>query len=130
MFSDIYHIGYLTDDLSAAIDLFRTTFGGTVTTELPASDGGRMAYLKAGSAEVELIQPKDQSRLGGRKGLVLDHIGYAVEDIEKAMADLQARGARFMTAQPTISPAGRRMIYLDPATAGGSRMHLTEVRPS
>ena len=127
MFTAIYHTGYLTDDLSGAIDLFRKAFGGTVIAEVPASDGGRMAYLKVGSAEVEVIEPRDQSRLGGRKGLVLDHVGYAVADLDVAIAELQARGVRFQTARPTTNAVGQRMIYVDPSTSGGAKMHLTEV---
>lgn len=130
MFTDIYHTGYLTDDISGAIDLLRRAFGGTVILEMPASDGGRMAYLKVGSAEVEVIEPKDMSRLGGRRGLVLDHVGYSVEDMDAAVADLRARGVRFLTAQPTTNAVGQRMIYVDPSTCGGAKMHLTEVRPA
>lgn len=129
MFTDIYHTGYLTDDIGQAIDLLRRTFGGTIIADRPASDGGRLAYVKVGSAEVELIEPADKSRLGGRTGLVLDHVGYTVADIDQAIAELAGKGVRFQTAKPTINAVGQRMIYLDLATTGGSKMHLTEVRP-
>ncbi len=128
MFTDIYHSAYLTDDISAAIDIFRA-FGGTVALQAPSSDGGRMAYVSVGGAEIELIEPKDKSRLGGRSGLVLDHVGYSVPDIDAAIADLQGRGVRFLTAQPTTNAVGQRMIQIDPATCGGTKIHLTEVRP-
>ena len=129
MFTDIYHTGYLTDDMADALELLRRTFDGTVIAEMAAGDGGRLAYLRLGSAEVEVIEPADKARLGGRRGLVLDHVGYSLDDIDAAIADLEARGVRFQTAQPTINAVGQRMIYLDPSTCGGSKVHLTEVRP-
>jgi methylmalonyl-CoA/ethylmalonyl-CoA epimerase len=129
MFTGIYHTAYLTDDISGAIDLLRRTFGGTVIADMPASDGGRLAYVKVGSAEVEVIEPKDKSRLGGRKGLVLDHVAYSVADLDAAVADLKARGMRFLSEEPTVNAVGYRMIYLDPSTAGGAKVHLTEVKP-
>ena len=129
MFSDIYHTGYLTDDIEAAIDLLKRNFGATVVADLPAADGGRLAYVKVGSAEVEVIEPKDKSHLGGQKGLVLDHVGYTVEDIDAAIAELKARGIRFLTPEPTMNAVGQRMIFMDAETTGGSKMHLTEVRP-
>jgi methylmalonyl-CoA/ethylmalonyl-CoA epimerase len=127
MFAAIYHTGYLTDDLAGAIDLLKRTFGGTVTAETRSGDGGRLAYVQVGGAEVEVIEPADKSRLGGNRGLVLDHVGYSVEDLDLAIADLSEKGIRFQTAEPTVNAVGQRMIYLDAATTGGSKMHLTEV---
>jgi hypothetical protein len=129
MFTDIYHTGYLTDDMAGALDLLRRTFGGTVIAEMGAGDGGRLAYVRLGNAEVEVIEPVDKARIGGRQGLILDHVGYTVADLDASIAELGARGVRFQTSEPTINAVGQRMIYLDPSTSGGSKVHLTEVRP-
>jgi catechol 2,3-dioxygenase-like lactoylglutathione lyase family enzyme len=127
MFSEIYHTGYQTDDMAAAVELLRRLFGGEVIAEMPATDGGKLAYVRAGGAEIEVIEPADKSRLGGRTGLILDHVGYAVEDIDQAIEKLRAEGVRFQSAAPTTNAVGQRMIYLDAATVAGTKMHLTEV---
>lgn len=126
----VHHVAYLTDDLEAAKAFYRTVFGAEVTLETgnPGS-GSRMAFLKLGATGVEVIEPADASRLQGRSGLVLDHIGYVVDDLDAAVADLSARGVGFATPEPRVSPEGTRLIYLDTAHTLGTRIHLSE-RPA
>ena len=75
MFTDIYHVGYLTDDIDAASRFYEKTFGGSVKNQITTPEGTKMAFLRVGRTEVELIEPPDKTRLGGKTGLVLDHIG-------------------------------------------------------
>lgn len=127
MFTDVYHICYLTDDLDAAIALYRQAFGAELTlqVESPAT-GSKMAYLQVGGTQVELIEPADKARLNGQTGLVYDHIGYVVESIAAEMERLKVRGINFATAEPKTSAEGARLIYLDSTNMQGARIHLTE----
>ena len=127
MFSDIYHIGYLTDDVARDIAFYQEVFGGELIAQAPGPDGvTKMAFLKVGNTEVELIEPGDKSRLGGRTGLILDHVGYLVPDIDAAVEQLRAKGIKFATEAPYTNALGHRLIYLDSATIQGTKMHLTQ----
>jgi len=126
LFGIVYHVGYLTDDLEKAIEYYRITFGGELIKLAPPSATGKIAYVQIGESEVELIQPADTSRLNGRTGLVIDHVGYFVPNIEKAIAELKSRGIKFATPEPTVTPVGYRVIYLDAASTMGTRIHLAE----
>lgn len=128
MLGIVYHVGYLTDDLTRAVAFYQETFGGRIVAQVSAGDGAKIAYVKVGDSEVELIEPADKSRLGGKMGLALDHVGYFVPDIDKAIADLKSRGVEFASAEPTVSAVGYRMIYLEPASTLGTRLHLTELK--
>jgi methylmalonyl-CoA/ethylmalonyl-CoA epimerase len=128
VFTGIYHVGYWTDDIDAAIKFYQETFGAELFKEALGPDGKtRMAFLHLGQTDVELIEPADQAVLNGQTGVILHHIGYLVPDIEKAIAELAAKGVKFLTPEPYTTPTGARIIYLDSASTSGTRMHLTQI---
>ena len=127
MFDGIYHVGYWTDDLGAAVKLYQTVFGGEVFQEDVAANGNRLAYLHDGKTDVELIEPADKSVLGGQTGVIIHHVGYLVPDIEAAMAELRAKGVTFQTEAPYATATGARIIYLNTDSAGGARIHLSQI---
>lgn len=126
----VHHVAYLTDDVATATEFYRTVFDADVFIETENPDtGSRLAFLRFGTVEVELIEPADQSRLEGRSGLVLDHVGIVVEDLDATIKDLTERGVAFAAAAPRVGPDGMRLMQIDPAGALGTRMHLSE-RPA
>lgn len=129
MFKDVYHIGYQTDDADAALALYQTAFGGELKTETTNADGSRLVFVRIGNTEVEIIQPGDTSVLGGKTGLILHHVGYTVDDVDTALAELERKGYKRLWPEPRTNVEGARLIYMDPATLGGLNVHLTE-RPT
>ncbi|HUE76010.1 MAG TPA: VOC family protein [Chloroflexota bacterium] len=127
MFDGVYHIGYLVDDVDKAISFYEATFGGELVGRSIAGDGiSKMAFIRCGETEVELIQPGDPARLGGRTGLIIDHVGYEVADIDAAVAELREKGVQFAAPAPHVNSMGARLIYLDSASTMGTRVHLTQ----
>ncbi len=126
MFTDIHHPGYLVENLDATIEMYEKTFGATVPAR-GSSASGRNAFVKIGEVLIEIIEPNDKSRIAGRGGQVIDHIGYVVPDIEKAAAELKAKGVKFATPAPITSIIGVKIWYLDTADTQGTRIHLTQV---
>jgi methylmalonyl-CoA/ethylmalonyl-CoA epimerase len=128
MLGKVYHTGYFTDDAAKASAFHLNTFGGEVIKQTAAPDGTKVVFIRMGESEVELIEPGDKSKLAGKTGLIIDHIGYIVKDIDAAIADLKAKGVRFQSEAPTTNMVGHRMIFLDTADSLGTRIHLTEVK--
>ena len=127
MFSGIYHIGYQTDDIDAAISFYETVFGGKLKQQILGPDGTtKMAFVKIGESEIELIEPSDKSRLGGKTGLILDHVGYAVKDIDAAIAILKSKGIAFQNPSAHVNAEGWRLLYLDMNTTNGAKVHITQ----
>lgn len=126
MFSDIYHIGYQTRDKDAAIAFYRELFGATLKAETTNPDGGKLAFLRIGNTEIELIQPADTSGLVDRPLLALDHIGYVVDSVDATLSQLEAKGARRLWPEPRLNAEGARLIYIDPTSVNGIRFHITE----
>ena len=127
MFSDIHHVSYLVPDLDAAIGSYEETMGAVVTGRGPVPNLGEVVFLRVGDVEVEFIQPDDQSALEGSGGAwVVHHMAYAVEELDRVVAEHRARGYRFLTDEPFTNFMGYRLIYFDPADTGGCRVHLTD----
>ena len=115
MLGKVYHTGYFTDDAEKATEFHVKTFGGEVLKWVHSPNGGKISFVKMGESEVEIIEPGDKSGLAGKTGLIIDHIGYVVKDIDAEIADLKAKGIRFQSEAPTFNAFGNRMIFLDTA---------------
>jgi methylmalonyl-CoA/ethylmalonyl-CoA epimerase len=127
MFSDIYHIGYLTDDNAAAINFYVTMYRAEVIgTGLGADGSTKMAFLKVGNSEVEFIEAPDRVKAAGQGSIILDHVGYLVPDIAAAAAELRTKGIKFLSEKPNLNPLGHQILYLDSATTNGVKMHLAQ----
>ena len=127
MFSEIHHVSYLVPDLDAAIESYSGAFGAEVTGRGRVANLGEVAFLQVGAVEVEFISPEDPSALEGSGGsYVVHHVAYAVEDLDRVIAEHKSRGYKFLTDEPFTNFMGYRLIYFDPADTGGCRVHLTD----
>ena len=127
MFSDIHHISYLVPDLDAAIEAYGEKFAAIVTGRGAVPNLGEVAFLQVGDVEVEFICPENRSALDGAGGnWVVHHIAYAVEDLDRVVAEHRQRGYGFVTDEPFSNFMGYRLIYFDPADTGGCLVHLSD----
>jgi methylmalonyl-CoA/ethylmalonyl-CoA epimerase len=134
MFDKIQHVGYLVADLDGAIAWFGKGFGaqragGGPIAANPAirlSGAGRNAYLRFGQVEVELLEPGDRNSLP-RDTLVMHHVGYVVADISQAVAELKARGFKFVADAPFTNVLGQQVLYFDSSTTHDVLLHLTQL---
>ena len=127
MFSDIHHVSYLVPDLDTAVESYARMYGAVVTGRGAVANLGEVAFLQAGEVEVEFIRPEDSSSLeAGGGNYVVHHVAYAVENLDRVVAEHRDRGFRFLTDEPFTNFMGYRLIYFDPADTGGCRVHLTD----
>lgn len=127
----IHHVGVAVADLDAAIELYTTIFGAELTHRASnEKDGLSAAFLRAGDAEVELLQPlRDDTPVGkflARRGPGLHHIALAVPDIDQAMADARAAGLELIDAEPRIGLHGTRIAFVHPKSVGGVLTEFVE----
>lgn len=126
MFKSFHHASYLVPDLDAAIQSYAETFGGRETGRGRVAGLGEVGFVQIGEVEVEFIQPEDPAGLDGSAIPVLHHVAYAVEDLDRVVADYKNRGYRFATEEPFTNFMGYRLIYLDSAHTHGTRLHFTD----
>ena len=127
----IHHVGVAVDDLDAAVELYQRVFGAELTHRASnEEDGLKAAFLRAGEAEVELLQPlRDDTPVGkflAKRGPGLHHIAVAVPDIDQAIADARAEGLEMIDAEPRIGLHGTRIAFVHPKSVGGVLTEFVE----
>jgi catechol 2,3-dioxygenase-like lactoylglutathione lyase family enzyme len=123
----IVHAGYLVADVEEAVAWYEKSFDGVALGGIGASRrGARNAYVNFGRVQVELIEATDPAERGGRP-YAMDHAGFVVSDIAAGIADCRARGFQFAADAANTNRVGQQLLYFDPATTRGARMHLTQL---
>jgi methylmalonyl-CoA/ethylmalonyl-CoA epimerase len=132
----IDHVGIAVRDLDAAVDLYTSIFGLTVTgRETNEAQGVREAMLHvadgpAGSSYVQLLEPLGPDTPVGRflatRGEGVHHIGYGVEDVAAALAALREQGVRLVDERPRHGSLGAAIAFLHPKSVGGVLTELVQ----
>ena len=129
MLSDVDHVGIVVADLEAA-SAFLTGVLGLAPAFRADSAQFRTAFFDCGATRIEALEPGDETtraeRLGGAPARV-DHVAFAVPDLDAAIAELAGRGVQ---VTPTAVSDGRRTCWTIPATSGGLIYQLIEPRPT
>ncbi len=143
----IDHVGIACRDLEAAVARYQAAFGLTVVSqEVVAEQGVREAMLRVGPpgaavltdgpitdspvSWVQLLEPLGPDTPVGkflaRRGEGLHHVGYAVADINAALAGLAPKPFRLIDQRPRHGSMGAAIAFLHPADLGGVLTELVE----
>ncbi len=127
----IHHIAIAVYDLDAALSFYRDALGLKITErrEVP-EEGVEVAFLPVGEGEIELLRPMHAdsgvAHFLEKRGEGLHHICLAVDDIEAAMEQLRATGARPLSEEPRVNMHGTRYIFIHPKSTHGVLLELYE----
>lgn len=125
------HVGIAVRSLGEAAALLEAALGVVVTEryDLP-HEGVRLAFLSAGAAELELLEPVGDTgplaRFLATRGPGLHHIAFRVPDIGQALQRAAAAGCRPVEPAPRPGARHRRVAFLHPSTTGGILIELVE----
>jgi methylmalonyl-CoA epimerase len=123
------HIGIAVKSLDAAkiYEALGLTIDHVETVE---TQGVRTAFLAAGDAMIELLEPSGpQSTIAKfieKRGEGIHHICFRVDDIEAQLARLQQQGYRLINESPVPGAHGCRVAFLHPAAGNGVLIELSE----
>jgi len=127
----IDHLGIAVPKADAAGQAF-AALGFTIGArhDVP-SEKVTTVFLPVGESHLELLEPSDPGStiakfLETRKGL--HHVCVLVDDIDAALADLQARGVQLIDQQPRVGAGGCRVAFIHPRSAAGVLLELKEER--
>ena len=129
--TEIDHVAIAVNDLEAAIEYYRATFGCEVDhREVIERDGVEEALLKVADSYVQLITPtRDDSPVAKyleKKGEGIHHVGYRVDDCAAALARVQAEGHRVIDEAPRPGSRGTTVAFVHPKTAFGTLIELVQ----
>jgi catechol 2,3-dioxygenase-like lactoylglutathione lyase family enzyme len=144
----VFHTGLTVSDLDRSIAFYRDVLG--LTVQIPPTDvfGGedvsrgigvpgaslRLAVLKTGAGSLELLEYRTPASPIERpvppNSLGAMHVAFQVQDIRRVMAELEAKGVRFLSGPNIVDDgplAGWRWVYFhDP---DGIALELVEFTP-
>jgi methylmalonyl-CoA/ethylmalonyl-CoA epimerase len=129
----IDHVAIIVHNIEQALAFYRDTLGITPREIKEVStEQVRIAFLPMGGpggSEIELIEPTNPdsslARFLEKRGEGLHHICLEVDDIDAALADMQAKGAPVLDKQPRLAAEGRA-IFLHPRGTNGVLLELVE----
>lgn len=129
--TEIDHIAIAVEDLDAAVDDYRDTFGATVDhRETVESDGVEEVLLKVAESYVQLLSPtSDDSPVAkylAKKGPGLHHIAYRVADCAAALDAVKAQGHRVIDETPRPGSRGTTVAFIHPKALHGVLIELVE----
>jgi methylmalonyl-CoA/ethylmalonyl-CoA epimerase len=129
----IDHVAIVVRDLESALTFYRDMLGILPSRVLDfPQEGVRIAFLPLGGAdgsEIELLEPSNPegsvARFLEQRGGGLHHICLEVPDINRALDELRAAGARVLDESPRPIAEGRG-IFLHPKGTGGVLLELVQ----
>ena len=123
------HVGIAVEDATAMRDLFSRLFG-LATGEPEVVGPHRLRFVETGGTSLELVEPLNAeapiAKFLAKKGAGLHHICVRVPDIERAMADLSAKGVQFIDAAPRQGAHGSRIAFIHPSSACGLLVEIKQ----
>jgi methylmalonyl-CoA epimerase len=131
LLTEIDHVAIAVNDLGAAIDYYRETFGALVgQREVVESDGVEVALRRVADSYVQLRTPtRDDSPVAKyleKKGEGLHHIGYRVDDCAVALQAVKDNGGRVIDETPRPGSRGTTVAFVHPKTAFGTLIELVQ----
>ena len=88
------------------------------------------AFLPVGESEVELLESTSPdgpvAKFIENKGQGIQHIAFAVADIEAALAELKEKGIKLIDEKPRIGAGGAKIAFLHPKATNGVLVELCQ----
>ncbi|MBV8545003.1 MAG: methylmalonyl-CoA epimerase [Acidobacteria bacterium] len=123
------HIGIAVKSLDSA--RIYEALGLTIDhVETVTTQGVRTAFLSAGDANLELLEPTGAdstvAKFIEKRGEGIHHICFRVDDIESHLSRLKSLGYRLINESPVPGAHGCRVAFLHPAAGNGVLIELSE----
>jgi methylmalonyl-CoA/ethylmalonyl-CoA epimerase len=125
------HIGIAVNSIEEVKKLYTDILGlphmGSETVE---AQKVTTAFFPVGDTEVELLESTAPDGPIGKfieaKGQGVQHIAFRVDNIEKALEELKAKGIRLIDEKPRQGAGGAKIAFLHPKSTFGVLVELSE----
>ena len=129
------HVGYIVEDLAASVAKFQLLFdlGDDDIRIVPPYDvaaESRFAFFHVDGLDFELIEPISDyfKEILFSSGKGINHICFTVDNIEKAVSAMAAKGVHpgHVTPNGIITMPHQKMVYFNPDDTGGILLEYIE----
>ena len=137
MLQKLHHVGLVTDDMERTKKIF-LEFLGCEPNRIQEvdSDRAKVAFLRLGDVEIEIMQPKDPNNhnykiLEKNGAPCLSHIAFSVPETAPVGEELIDKGIRFLPGFGPGSYSGRGYgtMFIDPGDTDGIQIQIVSDKP-
>ncbi len=120
----IEHIGIAVDRLEEAIPYYEKVLGlKCYNIEEVVEQKVKTAFFKVGDTKIELLETTDPEGPVGKfiekKGAGIHHLAFAVDNVDKALADAEENGVRLIDKTHRKGAEGLNIGFLHPKSTFG-----------
>lgn len=131
MVNKVDHIGIAVKNLDETLKFYEDILGmKCLDKEVVEEQKVRVAFLPIGDTEVELLESTEEdgpiAKFIEKKGEGIQHIAYRVDDVEKTIAELKAKGIRMIDEKPRYGAGGAKIAFLHPKSTFGVLIELCQ----
>lgn len=131
MVKKVDHIGIAVKNLEETLKFYEEVLGiKSVGTEIVEEQKVKVAFLPIRDTEIELLETTEEdgpiAKFIEKRGEGIQHIAYKVDNIEKAIEELKAKGVRMIDERPRYGAGGARIAFLHPKSTFGVLIELCE----
>jgi methylmalonyl-CoA/ethylmalonyl-CoA epimerase len=131
MVKKVDHIGIAVKSLDETLRFYQEVLGLDLQgIEVVEEQKVKVAFLPIGDTEIELLESTDKdgpiAKYIEKRGEGIQHIAYRVDDIEKAIEEMKAKGIRMIDEKPRYGAGGAKIAFLHPKSTYGVLIELCE----
>lgn len=131
MVKKVDHIGIAVKSIEESAKLYTEVLGLKLHgIEEVAEQKVKVAFLPVGDTEVELLESTSEdgpiAKFIEKKGEGIQHIAFRVDNIEKALDEMRAKGIQLIDEKPRYGAGGARIAFLHPKSTNGVLIELCE----
>ena len=122
--SHIEHIGIAVQNLEEAIAYYQDVLGlNCYSIEEVADQKVKTAFFKVGETKIELLESTDPegtiAKFIEKKGPGVHHVAFAVDDVDGALSDIEAKGIKLIDKAGRKGAEGLNIGFLHPKSTLG-----------
>jgi methylmalonyl-CoA/ethylmalonyl-CoA epimerase len=127
----IDHLGVAVNNIDEGKNFWTDILGLKLTaTETVEAQKTTTAFLPVGESEVELLESTTEdgpvAKFIEKKGQGIQHVAFAVDNIEAALQELKDKGIQLIDQQPRIGAGGAKIAFLHPKATSGVLVELCQ----
>ncbi len=126
----IDHVGIAVKSLAESAKLYEMLGIQSAGVEEVAEQKVKVSFFPVGESEIELLESTSPdgpiARYIEKNGEGIQHLALRVDNIEAALAELKAKGARLIDEKPRYGAGGARIAFVHPKSTGGILLELSE----
>ena len=127
----IDHIGIAVTSIEASLTFYSELLGLKLEgEETVVEQKVKTAFLPIGDAEIELLESTAPdgpiAKFIEARGEGIQHIAFAVDNIEEALKELEEKNFRLIDHKPRAGAGGKKIAFLHPKNTFGVLVELCE----